>query len=261
MWCTAERRLVRHDSTCLFQESIPAISLGNAKHPLPTRSLRSLRDSMLHQFCIMPVSSHPSLQLQKKRPVSFREAKGLGTELWSPIFKFLKCSDCALSCAYVTAANPWTVVEIERLATVGWKWGCQSFSCPCSQNVTHCRKEICSTCLFKESIPAIPFGISKHPLCTRSRFLRAAAHSTSSAILWLHHAHPFVATPEKNLSHAREGEGLVTECGRQHLLQYSDCDLSCAIWLLQTNEQLVRLSFWQKWVGSETASLSAAHVL
>ena len=29
---------------------------------------------------------------------------------------------------------------------MGWKWGCQLFSCPCSQNVTHCRKEICSTC-------------------------------------------------------------------------------------------------------------------
>ena len=25
---------------------------------------------------------------------------------------------------------------------MGWKWGCQLFSCPCSQNVTH----ICSTC-------------------------------------------------------------------------------------------------------------------
>ena len=144
---------------------------------------------------------------------------------------------------------------------MGWKRGCQSFSCPYSQNVTHCRKEICSTCLFKESIPAIPFGISKHPLCTRSRFLRAAAHSTSSAILWLHHAHPFVATPEKNLSHAREGEGLVTECGRQHLLQYSDCDLSCAYVTAASKEQLSRLSFSKERVGSWAASLSAADVL
>ena len=41
---------------------------------------------------------------------------------------------------------------------MGWKYGCQPFSCRCSQNVTHCRKEICLTCLFKESIPAAPFG-------------------------------------------------------------------------------------------------------
>ena len=39
----------------------------------------------------------------------------------------------------------------------------------------------------------------------------------------------------------------------------SDCALSCAMWLLQTNE-LSRLSFWQQWVGSRAASLSAAHV-
>ena len=48
-----------------------------------------------------------------------------------------------------TAANQRTVVEIELLAIVGWKWGCQPFSCRCSQNMTHCRKEICSTCLYK----------------------------------------------------------------------------------------------------------------
>ena len=35
----------------------------------------------------------------------------------------------------------------ELLATVGWKWGCQPFSHRGSQNVTHCPKEICSTCL------------------------------------------------------------------------------------------------------------------
>ena len=82
---------------------------------------------------------------------------------------------------------------------MGWKWGCQPFSCRCSQNVTHCRKEICSTCLsylFKESIPTISFGHSKHPLPARSfRFLRAAAHSTSSALCLLYACqrfHPFV---------------------------------------------------------------------
>ena len=79
---------------------------------------------------------------------------------------------------------------------MGWKWGCQPFSCRCSQNATHCRKEICSTCLFKEFIPATPFGNSKHPLPARSfRFLRAAAHSTSSAFCLLYackRSHSFV---------------------------------------------------------------------
>ena len=105
----------------------------------------------------MPI---PSLQLQKK-PVICREAEGLVAELWSPRFVTIQWL-CSQLC-YETAANQRTIVEIELLAPVSWKWGCRPFSCRCSQNVTHCRKEICSTCLFKESIPSIPGENSKHP--------------------------------------------------------------------------------------------------
>ena len=82
------------------------------------------------------------------------------------------------------------------LASVGWKRGCQPFSCPWSENVTYCRKEICSTYLFKASIAAIPLANAKHQFPTRSlRSLRAAVRSTSSA-LCLYYAckrsHPFV---------------------------------------------------------------------
>ena len=124
----------------------------------------------------------------------------------------------------MTAAKQRTVVEIELLATVGWKWGCQPFNCPCLKNVTHCQKEICSTCLSKESMP---FVKSKPPLPTRSlRFLRAAAGSTSSA-LCLHHAHPFVAS-EENLSHAEKQRVSSWSCAFQDLLQCSDCALICS---------------------------------
>ena len=82
---------------------------------------------------------------------------------------------------------------------------------------------------FQESIPAIPFGNSKHPLPARSfRFLRAAVRSTCFA-LWLHHAHPFVAVAWKTcLIEISTGFGQ----SLQDLLQCSDCALSCAIWLL-----------------------------
>ena len=87
--------------------------------------------------------------------------------------------------------------KIEILASVGWKWGCQPFSCTCSLNVMHCRKEICLTCLSKESIP---FVKSKPPLPTRSlRSLRAAVCSTNSA-LCLYHAHPFSLQLQKKTS-------------------------------------------------------------
>ena len=87
----------------------------------------------------------------------------------------------------------------------------------------------------KESIPAITFWNSKHPLLARSRFLRAAVRSA----LWLHHAHPFVAATAKDLSHAEKQRVWSRSCGLQDSLQCSDCALSCAMRLLETNEQLI----------------------
>ena len=237
MWHTAKKRFVRH--VCLRNPYLQLLLGISIIHSLPEAGSweRQHAPPPLHCGCIMPI---PSLQLQKKAPVSCREAKGLVTQSWLPRFVTMQwlCSQLF----NVTAANQWTVVGIELLAIVGWKWGCQPFSCRCSQNVTHCQKEICSTCLFKESISAIPFGNSKHPLPARSRFLRAAAQSTSSALCW-HHAHPFFAAAGKNLSHAEKQRVWSRSYGFQDLLQCSDCALSCAMWLLQTNEQLSRLSF------------------
>ena len=80
---------------------------------------------------------------------------------------------------------------------------------------------------FQESISAIPFGYSKHPLPARSRFLRATVSSTCFA--WLHPAHTFVAAAEKECVSLKEAECLVTELWLQDLLQSCDCALSCAI--------------------------------
>ena len=189
MWCTAESRFARH--VCLrhpfrpFHFGIPSIQ----SLPAAGSWERQYAPPVLHYACIMPI---PSLYLQKNVPVSCREAKRLVKQLWSPRFVTIQWLCCQL--CYVTAANQWRIVEIELLATVGWKWGCQPFSFPCSQNVTHCRKQICSTCLFKTSMPTVPWN-SKHPVSTRSRFLRATVCSTSSA-LCLHYAYkrsyPFV---------------------------------------------------------------------
>ena len=133
---------------------------------------------------------------------------------------------CSQLC-HMTAANKRTLVEIELLATVGWKWGCQPFSCRCSHNVMYCRKEICSTCLSKESVPAIPFGICKHPLPARSRFLRATVGSTSSA-LCLHHAHPFVSATKKCQSHAEKQRVGSRSCRLQHLYRFVTMQWLCS---------------------------------
>ena len=112
------------------------------KLELPESRVRSAISALNHG-CIMPI---PSLQLQKK-PVICREAEGLVAELWSPRFVTIQWL-CSQLC-YVTAANQRTIVEMELLATVSWKWGCQPLSCRCWQNLMRCRKEICWTCLFK----------------------------------------------------------------------------------------------------------------
>ena len=201
-------------STCLFKESIPVIPFGSLQHAVPTRSLTFLRAEVpaLPYSGIMPI---PSLQLQKKTCLTQR-SRGFGHRV--VVSKICYSVSIQLLCSqlcYVTAANQWTIVEIELLATVGWKCGCPPFSCRCTQNVTNCRKETCSTCLFKESIPVIPFGSLQHAVPTRSlTFLRAEVPA-------LPYSGIMPIPPPR--------------C--------SDCALSCAMWLLQTHEQLSTLSF------------------
>ena len=162
MWCTAERRLVRHDSTCLFQESIPAMPFVKSKCPLATRSLRSLRGTVRSTNSALCLHhAHPFVAASEKSTCLMQRSRAFGHGIVVSKICFEILWLCSQLC-YETAANQRTLVEIELLATVGWKWGCQPFSCRCSQNVMHCQKEVCATCLFKTSTPAVPFWNSKH---------------------------------------------------------------------------------------------------
>ena len=209
-----ETRFVGHG---VFRNPFLPFPFWNSKHPLPTRR-RFLR-AAVSSTCL-------ALWLHHAHPFVAAAGKNLSHRdiLWL----------CSQLC-YKIAANQRTLIEIELLATVGWKWGCQPFSCRCSQNVSHWEKEICSTSLSKEFIPTIPFGYCKHPLPARKRFLRAAERSTFFA-LWLHHAHPFIGDAGNNLSDAEKQRVLSRSCGSQGLLPCSDCALSRSIWLLQTNQ-------------------------
>ena len=189
MWHTAAKRL--RDSFPLFLLSIPSI------HSLPEAWgcwEPQFVPPALHYGCIMPI---PSSQLQQKNQSHAEKQRVLSRS-------------CGLQdlLQYTYCAPMWLPTKL--LATVGWKRGCQPFCCRCSQNVTHYRKEICSTCLSKESISGNPFWNFKHPLPARSRFLRATVRFTSSG-LWLYHAHPFVAAAERNHVPCRAAEGLVAE--------------------------------------------------
>ena len=161
MWCHDEKEIC---STCLSKESIPAIPFRISKHPIPTRSLRLLRaTARFISSALWLHHAHPFVAAEEKK-----QSQAEKQRVWSPscrlqdllravqwlivskiwIAGYWLCSQSW----HVTAANQWTIVEIEFLARVGWKWGRRPFSCRCSQNVKHCRKEICSTCLSKESM-------------------------------------------------------------------------------------------------------------
>ena len=167
MWHTAKRDL--RDMFVSEIHSRQSFLEFQASTPYSYQKLELPQSGNLHQPCIM-VASCPSLRCScRKKSVICREAEGL-VELWSPRFVTIQWLCCQL--CYVTAANQRTIVEIEFLATVSWTCVCQPCSCRCSQNVMHCRKEMCWTCLFKESMP---FVKSKPPLPPRSlSFLRAS---------------------------------------------------------------------------------------
>ena len=82
---------------CLSKESMAFVK---SKPPLPTASLRLLRAAVRATSSALWLHhAHPFVAAERRRiTVACREAKGLVTELWSPIFN-------ALSCAYVTAAS------------------------------------------------------------------------------------------------------------------------------------------------------------
>ena len=83
MWGTAERIFVRH--AC---QRNPCLLWNPSIHSLPPYQKLEVPESgsTLHQLCIM-LASCPSLRRSwRKKPVSYREAKGLVRELCSPRF-------------------------------------------------------------------------------------------------------------------------------------------------------------------------------
>ena len=121
------------------------------------------------------VASCPSLRY------SFRRKHLSHAEKQSCLQDLLQCCDCALSCAMrLLQTNVCGESFLQHWVGSG----------AASLLAVHVRKmrstagkEICSTCLFKASIAAIPLEKAKHPLPTRSlRLLRAAVCSAISAL-------------------------------------------------------------------------------
>ena len=117
-------------------------------------------------------------------------------------------------CFHVTkTTKQWRIVEIELLASAGWKCCCQPFSCPCSQNVTRCRKEICSTWwTSKDPIPTRSFRdlLYIQWLCSQLCYLTAANQRTIvgiellATVGWKFGGQPFSRLRLKNVTRSRK---------------------------------------------------------
>ena len=185
--------------TCLLKESIPAIPFWNSKHPTYQKLEVPVSRSTFRHLCIkwwhhahpFVAAAEKTCHMQRSR----RSGHGVVVQRIVTIY-WLCCQLC-----YETAANQRTIVEIELLATVSWTCGCQPFSCRCSPNVTHCRKEICSTCLFRESMP---FVTSKHPIHTRSLSFPRAAYVPPSLHQMVASCPSLPCSCRKNLSYAEK---------------------------------------------------------
>ena len=123
-----------------FQESIPAIPFGNF--------LGAAAHSTSSALCLLYACkrSHPFVEDSGFVSCAEKHRFGHGVVVSKVCYRILECVFSHLPCRLLQC------VEMELLATVGWKWGCQPFSCRCLQNVMRYGKDIFSTCSSRESI-------------------------------------------------------------------------------------------------------------
>ena len=157
------------------------------------------------------VASCPSLLCSCRKDLSYAEKQRVWS--WScGLQDLLQCSDCALSCAMrllqtVNNYRDWA------FSSSGLEVGLPALQLPMLAKWDALPKgDLGLTCLFKESIPAIPFGNSKHPLPGRSKFLRAAARSASSA-LGLQKIPSLRCSCRKRLCYAEKQRAWSRSCG------------------------------------------------
>ena len=130
-----------------------------------------------------------------------------------------------------------------------WAFSNSSFSCPCSQNVTHCRKKNCSTCLSKWLSTRSPCLLWNQSLQSLLYQKREVPESGST----LHQQCTMVASclEKRELRYPRFG------------LQDIDCDLGCFTYATlgdcwKSMKNCRDWAFSNTGFGSGAASLSAA---
>ena len=248
MWRTAEKRFVRH--VCLRNPFLPLLLGIPSIHSLPKASGSWERQHALHYGCIVLV---PSLQLQEK--ICFMQRiRGFGHGV--VVCKIFYNAVIVLSVVLCDCYKPMNNCRDWAFSHSGMEAGLPAFQLPTFAKCDALpKRDLRLVCLRNPFLPFLFRIPSIHSLpeagfqsCSTFHQLCISAASCPS----------LRCSCRKNPSHAERQRNWSRSCGLQDFVQCSDCALSCALRMLQTNEQLLRFSFLQQWVGSGTASLSAA---
>ena len=219
--------------------SLLAADVCKMWHPAPCQKQVPESGSTLHLLCIM-VASCPSLRCSCMKNLSHRDKQ----RVWSKSYGFKICYNpvIVLSVVLWDCCKPTNTCRDWAFSNSGLEVGLPASSLPMLAKCDTLPGDCFDMLVFRNPSPQFLLGIpSIHSLPEASGSWER--QYTPPALQWLHPAHPFVAATEKNVPHAEKQSVCSRSCGSQDLLQCSDCALSCAVRLLQTNEHLSRLSF------------------
>ena len=232
MWRTAERRFVGHvrNPFLPFLLGIPCI------HSLPEAwgSWEPQYTPPAMHYCIMPIAL---LRLQKKTCLMQR-SRGFGHRV--VVSKVCYNKVIVLSVVLCDCCKSMNNCRDWAFSNSGLEVGLSAFQLPIFETCDSLPKGdlldmqgIHSFHSFWEFQTSTPYQKLEVP----------ESHSTLHQLCIIASCPSLCCGCRKNLSHAEKQRVWSRSCGLQDLLQCSDCALSCAMWLLQVNEQLSRLSF------------------
>ena len=182
-WRTAEKRFVRH--VCL-RNPFPPFLFRISKHPLAaTEAWGPWEPQYASTTSAFLATSCQSLRCScRKKTRLMQRGRGIGHGV--------VVSKICYNAVIVLSA---VLCDCRKTAWISRRWVgsvAVSLQLPMFAKCDSLPKRDWSdyaTCLFKESIPAIPFWNSKHPLGCQKQVLRAAVAFPPPAAFWLHHAH------------------------------------------------------------------------
>ena len=223
-----------------------------ASTPYSYQKLELPESGTLHRPCIMvALMPMPSLQLQEKTSL-MQKSRGFG---YGGVV-----SKICYNILYIDCAPVW-LLQTKLLASVGWKWGCQPFSCRCSDvrrmwRIAE-RRFVLHVCLrnpfspFRFGIPSIHSLLVPEAWASWERQYALPALQCGRIMPM-----PSLQLQKKNsLMQRSRGFGHGVVAYKIYYVQYSDCvqDLDCGFLIVLsgvTCDCCKLTNHWRNWAFS-----------